>query len=88
RLGVAVSAAETVSMDDSAYGLLCSFLPPIVNPMEEEGLSALDAAVEGVSVSADNVRKAADSYEEAERSHQKPLKGFERDLDATRVREV
>ncbi|PXY29013.1 ESX-1 secretion-associated protein [Prauserella sp. PE36] len=88
RLRVAVSAAQTVSMDDSAYGLLCSFLPPVVNPMEEKGLEALDAAVEGVTVTADNVRKAADTYRESDKAHTVPMTGFERDLAAVRVRDV
>ncbi|MBB5154383.1 type VII secretion target [Saccharopolyspora phatthalungensis] len=66
RLATAVSAAETVSMSDEAYGLLCSFLPPIVNPMEEEGMNALRAAQEGVSTTADNVRKTAEQYSETD----------------------
>lgn len=84
RLNTAVSAAKTVSMDDSAYGLLCAFLPPIVNPMEDKGIEALDAAVEGVSITAGNVRTAAESYREVDESHVKPLDGFERDLLAVR----
>lgn len=66
RLGTALSAAETVSMSDEAYGLLCSFLPPIINPMEEEGMNALKAASEGVVATADNVRATAKQYQETD----------------------
>jgi hypothetical protein len=66
RLETAISAAQTVSMSDEAYGLLCSFLPPIVNPMEEEGMNALKAAREGVDTTADNVRTTAAHYQEAD----------------------
>ncbi|GAB2792212.1 type VII secretion target [Amycolatopsis magusensis] len=85
RLNTALDAAHTVSMDDSAYGLLCSFLPPIVNPMEEKGIEALNAAVEGVTTTAGNVRTAADSYRETDRSHVKPLTQFRQDAEATKV---
>ena len=66
RLDTAISAAQEVSMSDEAYGLLCSFLPPIVNPMEEEGMNALKAASEGVSTTADNVRTTAKNYQETD----------------------
>jgi hypothetical protein len=68
RLGVAADAARTVSMSDSAYGLICQFVPPFVNPMEEKALAAIEAAGEAVSTSADNVRATATAYEEDDRS--------------------
>lgn len=88
RLSTAVSAARTVSMDDSAYGLLCAFLPPIVNPMEDDGIAALEAAVEGVATLADNIRKAGESYREADGTHQEPMLGFQRTLDSAEVKTV
>ncbi|GAA2785692.1 type VII secretion target [Saccharopolyspora taberi] len=66
RMDSAIEAAEQVSMADEAYGLLCSFLPPIVNPMEEEGMNALKAASEGISTTADNVRSTAKNYQETD----------------------
>ncbi|EHY87666.1 type VII secretion target [Saccharomonospora azurea] len=86
RLDTAVDAARTVSMDDSAYGLLCAFLPPIINPMEDDGVAALEAAVEGVAVLADNIRKAGESYRDADASNERPMTGFERALDSTTIR--
>lgn len=73
RLSTAVSAANTVSMSDDAYGLLCSFLPPIVNPMEQEGIDSLNAATEAVGTTAGNVRLAADYYDDSDQANAKPF---------------
>lgn len=73
RLSTAISAANTVSMDDGAYGLLCAFLPPIVNPMEQEGLDSLNAASEAVGTTAGNVRLAADYYEDSDQANAQPF---------------
>jgi hypothetical protein len=64
RLAMAADAARTVSMSDRAYGLICQFVPPFVNPMEQKAMSAIDAAAEGVGATADNVRAAATGYEQ------------------------
>ena len=73
RLSDAVSAANTVSMDDGAYGLLCSFLPPIINPMEEKGIEALKAAAEGISTTAGNVKSTATQYQESDETNSQPF---------------
>jgi len=74
RLNTAVDAAKTVVMDDSAYGLLCSFLPPIVNATtQDKATETLGAAVEGVSTIADNVRTAATSYEDQDETNAEPF---------------
>jgi hypothetical protein len=64
RLSTCADAARTVSMSDSAYGLICQFVPPFVNPMEQKAMAAIDAAAEGVSTTADNVRATATTYQE------------------------
>lgn len=69
RLRDVISAANTVSMSDDAYGLLCSFLPPIINPMEEKGIEALQAAVEGVGTTAENVRTTATQYQDSDETN-------------------
>ncbi|HVV08496.1 type VII secretion target [Amycolatopsis sp.] len=74
RLATAVSAAKTVTMDDEAYGLLCSFLPPIVNATtQDDATDALDAAVEGMTTTADNVRTAASGYDEQDQTAATPF---------------
>ncbi|GHE90313.1 hypothetical protein GCM10017786_23240 [Amycolatopsis deserti] len=84
RLNTAVDAANTVVMDDSAYGLLCAFLPPIVNATTQgDAVEALKAAAEGVRIIAGNIRTAATSYEEQDATNAEP---FERQLrEATPV---
>jgi hypothetical protein len=73
RLGTAISAANTASMSDDAYGLLCSFLPPIINPMEQGGLDSLQAASDAVGATAGNVRLAADRYEQVDEANSQPF---------------
>ncbi|WP_406692420.1 type VII secretion target [Saccharopolyspora sp. ID03-671] len=82
RFDTAIAAAESVSMSDEAYGLLCSFLPPIVNPVEEEGINALKAAKEGVSSTAENVRSTAKEYQETDDANSDELKKLD---DAVKV---
>lgn len=77
RLDTALSAAQEVSMSDEAYGLLCSFLPPIVNPMEEEGMDALKAAREGVEVTAENIRTTAKEYDSNDDDNAESFRKFE-----------
>jgi hypothetical protein len=76
RLETAVSAADT-ALSTGAYGLLCAFLPPIVNPTGEQAKDTLSASVEGVRTSADNVRTTAKSYLESDQSNAEP---FDRQL--------
>jgi len=69
RLARAADAAKTVSMSDSAYGLVCQFVPPFVNPMEEKAMAAIEAAAEGVRTTAGNVRGTATSYQDVDQDH-------------------
>lgn len=74
RLNTAVDAASTVVMDDSAYGLLCAFLPPIVNATtQQDATDALKAGVEGMTTTADNVRTAASNYDEQDETNAEPF---------------
>jgi hypothetical protein len=61
RLKTAADAAGS-AMSSEAYGLICAFLPPIVNPTGEQAKDTINAAVEGVRQTADNVRVAAETY--------------------------
>ncbi|MCP2167452.1 type VII secretion target [Goodfellowiella coeruleoviolacea] len=70
RLNTAVDAARIASMSEDSYGLLCAFLPPIINPVEEKAADALAAAVEGVSTLADGARDTATAYDDQETAHQ------------------
>ncbi|WP_328608860.1 ESX-1 secretion-associated protein [Amycolatopsis sp. NBC_00345] len=73
RLHTAVQAADS-AMSTDAYGLLCAFLPLIVNPTGEKAKEAVSSAGEGVQATADNVRTAAKSYREGDEAEAEPFK--------------
>jgi hypothetical protein len=73
RLNTALDAARIASMGDEAYGLLCGFMPAIVNPMEEKAVDALEAAVDGMRATADHVRTTARQYAEHEQAIAQPF---------------
>jgi excreted virulence factor EspC (type VII ESX diderm) len=73
RLSQALDAANTVSMNDEAYGILCSFLPLIINPLEEKAIQALKDAVDGVTTTADNVRITANQYRDTDDTNAAPF---------------
>jgi hypothetical protein len=73
RVQTAMQAAQTVSMDDQAYGLICAFLPGILNPMEEKGAQAMTAASNALGTTADNVNQAIAAYEDREQATAQPF---------------
>ncbi|MGH3760343.1 type VII secretion target [Actinophytocola sp.] len=68
RMGTAVDAANPV-MPDGAYGIICQFLPPVINPLEQDGHDALAAGRDGFGGIAENLRESADDYDRRDRSH-------------------
>ncbi|HET6504754.1 MAG TPA: type VII secretion target [Amycolatopsis sp.] len=74
RLNQAVQAAD-YALSDDAYGLLCAFLPAIVNPTGQQATDALTASVEGFTTIADSVRSAANAYRDSDDSAAEPFKG-------------
>ncbi|WP_344865109.1 type VII secretion target [Amycolatopsis ultiminotia] len=78
RLHNAVQAAD-YALSDDAYGLLCAFLPPIVNPTGEKAKDSITSAAEGVQATADNVRTAAKSYQEGDEAEAEPFKKLSSD---------
>ncbi|GAB3897208.1 hypothetical protein GCM10029964_079700 [Kibdelosporangium lantanae] len=78
RVQTAMQAAQSVSMDDQAYGLICAFLPAIISPMQEKGAQAMTDASNALGTTADNVNKAIAAYEDQEQATAQP---FESTLD-------
>lgn len=74
-------AATGSAMSSEAYGLLCAFLPPIVNPTGERAAEAIKSAAEGIQATADNVRTAAKSYLDGDTTNAEPFKGDFKALD-------
>ncbi|EWC61923.1 hypothetical protein UO65_2747 [Actinokineospora spheciospongiae] len=66
RLGEAVHAARTVSMDDDAYGQFCQFLPAVMRGIEDEAGDALTAGTKGMADTATKVKYTADEYDQRE----------------------
>jgi hypothetical protein len=71
----ALSAAERVSMPTEAYGRICQFFPPKLDPAESKGIEALRAAVEGLSNVATSLDGAARTYDNRERTHKATFDG-------------
>ncbi|MGC7102103.1 type VII secretion target [Amycolatopsis lurida] len=74
RLETALAAAKAASMPGDAYGLLCAFLPPVVNPVGERGVAAVQASGEAMRTTAANVRTAGAAYAVREETTAKPFR--------------
>lgn len=61
-MGQAADAAD-YAMSDGTYGMICRFLPPLFNDVEQAGKEALTASQGGLTAIARHLRAAADSYE-------------------------
>jgi len=76
RLAAVSVEAAAASMAGNAYGLLCSFLPPCVNPVMDKGKETLAATVAAVRTTAANVRTAAGSYQRREDTSAQPFRDY------------
>ncbi|ONI92755.1 ESX-1 secretion-associated protein [Saccharothrix sp. ALI-22-I] len=74
RLTAAVDAANTVLFGDSAYGVVCSFLPPLLNTTLREAAETLRASVEGMAATADDLRATALTYDEQDEANAVPFR--------------
>ncbi|WP_017976562.1 ESX-1 secretion-associated protein [Actinopolyspora halophila] len=69
RLDTAVEAAQQVSLDNDAYGILCRPFAWMLDPVEQHGIDTLKQAVEGMRDTAENVRGAAEDYESVDQEN-------------------
>lgn len=69
RLDTAVEAAQQVSLDNDAYGILCRPFAWMLDPVEQYGIDTLKQAVEGMRDTAENVRGAAEDYESVDQDN-------------------
>lgn len=63
RLSTALDAARTVSLPTGAYGVICQFFPPMVDPIEQMGMDGIGEAVTAMEATAGEVRDTAKDYE-------------------------
>jgi hypothetical protein len=77
RLRTAVDAARQVTMNDSAYGVICQPFAMLLQPFEQKGVNALSKAVETVTDTAGTVRDASRAYSGTETSESSRFRGTE-----------
>jgi hypothetical protein len=83
RLDQAISAAQAVSMPDGAYGLICQFLPPVINPLEQRGIDGISAARSGMADAATEVRNSAETYDAHDQANEQSFGDISRALDGS-----
>lgn len=76
RLRTAVDAANTVTMDDSAYGVVCQPFAALLQPFEELGVRTLQQAADTVADTATKVRDTATSYDTSDTSEAASFRGI------------
>jgi len=62
----ALDAARTVSLPGDAYGVICQFFPPLIDPVEASGMDTLSAGVDAVARAIDGVVTTAAEYQRVE----------------------
>ncbi|HYZ09504.1 MAG TPA: type VII secretion target [Pseudonocardiaceae bacterium] len=75
-LGQAVDAANQ-AMPDDAYGVICQFLPPLFNEVEQAAGEALTASQGALEVVSENLRASAESYESQDEAMGLTFRGIE-----------
>lgn len=77
RLQGAVDAANTVTMNNSAYGVVCQPFAAMLQPFEEMGVRTLRQAAETLADTAGKVRDTVKAYEAEETARAAVYKGIE-----------
>lgn len=77
RMGTAADAANTVTMNNEAYGVICQPFAALLQPFEELGVRALQAARDTITDTTRKVRDTAGSYETTDRAHAVAYRGIE-----------
>jgi hypothetical protein len=66
RLRTAVDAARQVTMDNSAYGVICQPFALLLDPFEQMGVQALQTGSDSIGGTAAKIREAAAAYQAQE----------------------
>jgi hypothetical protein len=74
-LGQALDAARTVSLPGDAYGVICQFFPPLIDPVEASGMDTLSAGVDAVARAIDGVVTTAAEYQRVEDGNRESFGG-------------
>lgn len=66
RFANVLSAIDSVSQDNEAYGIICQFLPPVLAGRQERHKQLTAMAQENLERIAQALRDTADAYESAD----------------------
>jgi hypothetical protein len=61
-----LSASQAIAQDDEAYGLLCSWMPPILEGRHEAFDELMRFGQENMTLLSEALRSTAESYENAD----------------------
>jgi uncharacterized protein YukE len=80
RLRTAVDAARQVTMNDSAYGIVCRPFAMMLQPFEELGVRTLQQGADALVDTARNVRETARGYTGTDTAEAAQYQGIEGEL--------
>lgn len=66
RFGAVKAASAHIAQDDGAYGLLCSWMPAILESRHKRQDELIAYVEENLSLVADGLRRTADNYDNAD----------------------
>ena len=72
--------AANQAMPDDPYGVICQFLPPLFNELEQAAGEALKASQGGLEAISKNLRASADSYESQDDAMGLTFRGIEGEM--------
>jgi len=80
RLRTAADAANQVTMNNDAFGVLCQPFAMLLQPFEELGAGAVSQAVQTVTDTAGKLRDTAGSYDTSDQAEAQTFTTIEGDL--------
>jgi hypothetical protein len=80
RMRTAVDAANTVTMNNDAYGVVCQPFALLLQPFEEWGVRTLRQAADTIADSAKKVRDTTQSYTTTDAAQRVTFTDIEGDL--------
>jgi hypothetical protein len=75
RFGAVKAASAHITKNDSAYGMLCSWMPAVLEARHVRQNELFAYVEENLSLVVQRLRQAADAYEGADRSNADSING-------------
>lgn len=82
RLRTSVDAARQVTMNDSAYGVICQPFAQLLQPFEELGVRTLSQGVDALTDTARKIRDTSAGYATADTTEAGRYQGMQGQLPA------